>query len=118
MALKVPISFTSSGITFVVVPPLIEVIERTEGSNGFLLRLITCCRLITRCDAISIGSIVVCGEAACPPFPFIVKYSSSALAITLPLRKLSLPVSSWGLTWQCRWPFLLYQRCSIRLFPE
>ena len=48
IALNVPISFTSFGITLVVLPPLKEVIERTDGLNGLLFRLTNCCKAIIR----------------------------------------------------------------------
>ena len=64
MALNVPISFTSEGITLVVFPPCTEHIESTDGETGFLLREIICCKLIITCDAIKIVSGAKCGDAA------------------------------------------------------
>ena len=44
MALKVPISFTSLGITLVVLPPWKEVMDNTDGLNGLLFLLTICCK--------------------------------------------------------------------------
>ena len=58
MALNVPINLTSLGITFVVWPPCTEVIDNTDGDNGFRFRLMICCNATTRCEATRIVSTV------------------------------------------------------------
>src|SRR5574338_1390474 len=98
-----------------------EVMESTEGEHVFLFRLITCCNATTNCDAIKIVSAVKLGVAAWPPLPRIVKYNSSALAIDMPGRKLSLPVSNWGFTCNpkmaCGFGFSNTPSLIIRLAP-
>ena len=97
-ARSVPIIFTSLGITFVVYPPWIEEMVSTDGESGSLFLLMICCSATTICDATSTVSVVRCGAAACPPLPYTVIKISSALAITLPPRKLKVPTGSPGCT--------------------
>ena len=75
-----------------------EHMDKTEGEKGLLFRLTICCNAITIWEATRMVSMVWCGAAACPPLPLNVIYNSSALAITLPPRKLSFPFSSCGFT--------------------
>ena len=48
IARNVPISFTSLGITLVVLPPWKEVMEKTDGLNGLLFRLTICCKAMIK----------------------------------------------------------------------
>ena len=62
MVRKVPISFTSEGITLVVLPPWKLHMDKTEGVNGLLLRLTICCSPTTMLEAVKIVSAVKCGD--------------------------------------------------------
>src|SRR5205814_2092860 len=68
----VPRSSARSGITLKAWPALICVTDTTPSSNGLRRRDTRLCSAVTRCDAISTGSIACCGAAAWPPRPTIV----------------------------------------------
>ena len=101
IARKVPWILTSSGMMLVAPKPSIFPKVNTDGNLGFLFREIICCMATMMCEAIKIGSMQISGIAPWPPFPFTVRYNSSALAMYIPSRKPIFPTGIFGAT--C-WP--------------
>jgi hypothetical protein len=67
----VPLILVEAGIILKASPALIMVILHTPLSSGLSVRDTSVCRFITIDDAVTIGSIVKWGMAACPPTPSI-----------------------------------------------
>ena len=98
MARKVPWIFTSSGMMLVAPKPSIFPKVKTDGKRGFLFREMICCIATIIWEAIKIGSTQMSGMAPWPPFPFTVRYNSSALAMYMPSRKPIFPTGIFGAT--------------------
>ncbi len=89
---------TSSGMMLAAVPPWIEPTVTTAGSTGSMRRLTIVCTAVTNWAAITIGSLVTCGRAPCPPTPRITTSTVSTLANAYPSTTPTAPTGSAGVT--------------------
>ena len=83
----VPSISTVSGMTLLVVPPLIRAIVRTAGSNGSTERVVAAWSARTSSAAVGIGSRARWGAEAWPPRPRTVARIASAEASSAPGRR-------------------------------
>ena len=80
----VPLQKAVSGITLSVDPAWIIPKVRTASFTGSIVREIIFWALKINSAIMTIGSIVSCGFAPWPPFPYIVTLNSSGEAIIAP----------------------------------
>ena len=89
-------SFTSLGMMLCFVPPWIEPTVTTTGSSGSVSRLTMVCRSRMMRAESTMGSMVMCGAAPCPPLPFTRMSTVSEFAIASPSLKPSVPAACCG----------------------
>mmetsp|Transcript_29207 Transcript_29207/g.33170 ORF Transcript_29207/g.33170 Transcript_29207/m.33170 type:complete len:134 (-) Transcript_29207:327-728(-) len=94
----VPQIVAEAGITLKALPAAIWVTEITPDSKGESVLETMDCNDTTSVEAATIGSMVRCGMAACPPLPCNTMVKSSAAAIKAPGLEAMVPVGSVGHT--------------------
>ena len=85
-----------SGTTLLASPVWIMVTEITPASTGFLLRVMMVWKDITIWQATGIGSMPLCGSAACDPLPRITMQKSLLDAMTGPVLAAKVPTGRPG----------------------
>mmetsp|Transcript_37671 Transcript_37671/g.64247 ORF Transcript_37671/g.64247 Transcript_37671/m.64247 type:complete len:232 (+) Transcript_37671:704-1399(+) len=119
----VPLSVADAGMTLKASPALIAVTETIPDSNGERVRDTIDWRLDTKCDAATIGSMVLWGMAACPPFPWSATVNISAAPMSGPGFEATVPVGSAGHTcmpkasWAVRSFVVTTPSSTIRFIP-
>mmetsp|Transcript_20060 Transcript_20060/g.29537 ORF Transcript_20060/g.29537 Transcript_20060/m.29537 type:complete len:117 (-) Transcript_20060:244-594(-) len=68
-------------------PPFTAEMEHTADSKGLIVRDTSVCRFMMMDDAVTIGSMALCGIAACPPIPDISIVNRSPAAMSAPGRE-------------------------------
>mmetsp|Transcript_30130 Transcript_30130/g.64364 ORF Transcript_30130/g.64364 Transcript_30130/m.64364 type:complete len:243 (+) Transcript_30130:555-1283(+) len=111
MVRMVPPMVVSSGITLKASPALNCVTETTFESKGEDVRDTSVCRATMAAEAATTGSRPRCGMAPCVPFPLKTHLKKTALAMMVPGREATMPVSTLGHTWNPKMA-LMSRRCS------
>mmetsp|Transcript_24845 Transcript_24845/g.27743 ORF Transcript_24845/g.27743 Transcript_24845/m.27743 type:complete len:133 (-) Transcript_24845:768-1166(-) len=93
-ARMVPQIVAEAGMTLKAFPADSWVTEITPDSKGESVRDTMDCNVTTSVEAATIGSMVRCGMAACPPLPCNTMVKSSAAAIKAPGLEAMVPVGS------------------------